>query len=116
MVALPSIATGVPFKNFTEYSKISPAEVLATLPLERSTFGEPASAASVEVFITTEDDSETPFSVIVPVKSLSLPRVTIVSPLISEATSTFDDPPDVNVAVLKRLLIQEHRYLRQNLK
>jgi hypothetical protein len=33
----------------------------------------------------------------VPVESLSLPRVTIVSPLISEATSTLVVPPEVNV-------------------
>ena len=30
--------------------------------------------------------------------SLSLPRVIIVSPLMSEATSTFDDPPEVSDA------------------
>ena len=92
----PSIATGTPFKNFTENSKISPADELATLPLDKSITGEPASAASSAVLITTVDESETPFKVIVPVASLSLPRVTMVSPLISDATSTFDDPPEVN--------------------
>ena len=30
------MATGTPFKNLTEYSKISPAEELATLPLDKS--------------------------------------------------------------------------------
>ena len=97
MVTLPSIATGTPFKNFTEYSKISPADELATLPLDKSILDEPASAASSAVLITTEDESETPFRVIEPVASLSEPRVTIVSPLMSEATSTFDEPPEVNV-------------------
>ena len=78
IVAFPSIATGTPFKNFTEYSKISPADELAILPFDKSILGEPASAASVEVLITTELESETPFKVIVPVESLSLPRVTIL--------------------------------------
>ena len=97
IVTSPSIATGTPFKNFTEYSKISPADELATLPLDKSIFGGPASAASSAVLITTDDESETPLRVIDPVASLSLPSVTIVSPFISEATSTFDEPPEVNV-------------------
>ena len=73
MVAFPSMATGTPFKNFTEYSKISPADELATLPLDKSITGEPASAASSTVLMTTEDESDTPFKVMVPVESLSLP-------------------------------------------
>ena len=36
--------------------------------------------------------------VIEPVASLLLPKVIIVSPFISEATSTFEEPPDVNDA------------------
>ena len=98
IVVLPSIATGTPFRNLTEYSNISPADELVTLPLDKSILGEPASAASSAVLITTEDESDTPFKVIVPVASLSLPRVTMVSPLISEATSTFEEPPEENVA------------------
>ena len=56
------------------------------------------SAASSTVLITTDEESETPLRVIEPVALLSLPNVIIVSPLISEATSTFDDPPEVNDA------------------
>ena len=40
--------------------------------------------------------SETPLRVIEPVESLSLPRVITVSPSILVATSTFEEPPEVN--------------------
>ena len=46
IVTSPSMATGTPFKNFTEYSNISPASSALTVPDERSIFGEPSSAAS----------------------------------------------------------------------
>ena len=90
----PSVATGLPFKKFTEYSKISPAAAAVTVPDDKSTFGAPSSAAPSSVLITTEEESETPFNVILPVLSLSLPRVITVSPSILDATSTFDEPPD----------------------
>ena len=96
IVTSPSIATGTPFKNFTEYSKISPASAALTVPEERSITGEPESAASSAVLITTLEESDIPVRVIEPVESLSLPNVITVSPLISEATSTFEDPPEVN--------------------
>ena len=97
IVTSPSIATGTPFKNFTEYSKISPASEAVTVPDDKSTFGDPASAAPSNVFITTEEESETPFRVIDPVALLSLPRVITVLPFISEAISTFD-PSEVKDA------------------
>ena len=49
------------------------------------------------VFIDNNRRWNTPFKVIVPVESLSLPSETIVSPSILVATSTLDDPPEVNV-------------------
>ena len=48
--------------------------------------------------ITIVEESDIPFSVIEPVALLSLPSVIIVSPFISEATSTLDAPPEVNDA------------------
>ena len=96
IVTSPSIATGTPFKNLTEYSNISPASEAATVPLERSTFGAPASAESEDVLIVTS--SETPLRVIVPVESLLLPRLITVSPSILVTTSTFEEPPDVKDA------------------
>ena len=84
--------------NLTEYSNTSPASAAETVPEERSTTGAPASAASSTELITTDDESETPLRVIVPVLLLSLPRVITVSPSILEATSTLDDPPEVKVA------------------
>ena len=92
----PSVATGLPFKKFTEYSKISPAAAAVTVPEDKSTFGGPSSAAPSSVLITTEEESETPFNVILPVLSLSFPRVMTVSPSMLEATSTFELPPDEN--------------------
>ena len=93
IVTSPSVATGTPFKNSTEYSKISPAAAAVTVPEERSTVGEPESAGwSIDLRLTL-DASETPFNVIVLVLSFVLPKVTTVSPLISEATSTFVVPP-----------------------
>ena len=89
----PSIATGTPFSNLTEYSNISPASVAVTAPDDKSTTGLPASASSSTVLRTTEEESLTPVRVIVPVLSLSLPRVITVLPFISEATSTLEDPP-----------------------
>ena len=76
-----------------EYSKISPWLVPATVPEERSTVGEPASAASLTELILTLEESETPLSVIVEVLSFALPIVITVSPLISPATSTLVLPP-----------------------
>ena len=96
MVTLPSVATGTPFINLTEYSKTSPASAAVTVPELRSIIGAPESAASSTEFRTTEDESDTPLRVIVPVLSLSLPRLITVSPSMFEATSTFDVPPEVN--------------------
>ena len=93
IVTSPSIATGTPFSNLTEYSNTSPASVAVTEPVDKSVTGLPASAASSTVLITTEEESLTPVSVIVPVLSLSLPKVITVLPFISDATSTLDVPP-----------------------
>ena len=93
IVTSPSIATGTPFSNLTEYSNTSPASVAVIEPDDKSVTGLPASAASSTVLITTEEESLTPVSVIVPVLSLSLPRLITVLPFISEATSTLDTPP-----------------------
>ena len=93
ILTFPSVATGTPFINLTEYSNISPASEAATVPEDKSITGAPASAASSTAFTTTDEESETPFRVIEPVLSLSFPIVITVSPSIFEATSTFDDPP-----------------------
>ena len=61
MVTLPSVATGTPFINLTEYSKTSPASAAVTVPEERSITGAPASAASSTELMTTDDESDTPF-------------------------------------------------------
>ena len=98
IVTAPSIATGTPFSNLTEYSKISPAEVDATEPDDKSIFGEPASAASFNVVTLTREESETPVNVIVPVESLSLPKLIVVSPSIVETISTFEEPPELKLA------------------
>ena len=60
--------------------------------------GAPASAASSTELITTDEESETPFKVIVPVLSLSLPNVITTSPSMFEATSTLVEPPEVKDA------------------
>ena len=56
IVTSPSIATGTPFKNFTEYSKISPALVATVVPEDRSTLGEPVSVvgSSRDLILTLE--------------------------------------------------------------
>ena len=55
--------------------------------------------------MTTDDESETPLSVIVPVLSLSLPNVITVSPSIVDATSTFDEPPELKTMERQILLM-----------
>ena len=96
IVTSPSVATGTPFINLTEYSKISPAELAVTEPDDKSITGAPESADPSAELITTPEESDTPFKVIYPVLSLSLPSVITVSPSIVEATSTFVEPPDEN--------------------
>ena len=95
MVTLPSVATGTPLINLTEYSKTSPASEAVTVPDDKSTFGAPSSAAPSSELITTVEESETPLRVILPVLSLSLPSVITVSPSIVDATSTLEEPPEV---------------------
>ena len=94
MVTLPSVATGTPLINLTEYSKTSPASEAVTVPDDKSTFGAPSSAAPSSELITTVEESETPLRVILPVLSLSLPSVITVSPSIVDATSTLEEPPE----------------------
>ena len=53
MVTLPSVATGTPLINLTEYSKTSPASEAVTVPDDKSTFGAPSSAAPSSELITT---------------------------------------------------------------
>ena len=95
----PSIATGTPFSNLTEYSNISPAEAAVTAPEDKSTTGLPVSAAWFIDKTLTLEASETPFSVMVWVLSFTLPIVMTVSPLILEAWSTFVVPPVTYVLV-----------------
>ena len=69
IVTSPSLATGTPFANFTEYSNTSPSLEASTVPEDRSTLGDPSSASSSAVVIETEEESETPFKVIEYVES-----------------------------------------------
>ena len=79
------------------YEGTSSAAAAVTVPEERSTVGEPESAGWL--IDLSETVSETPLSVIVPVLSLSLPKVMTVSPLILEAISTLEVPPSAYAAV-----------------
>ena len=49
IVTSPSVATGIPLANFTEYSNTSPSAAASTVPEDKSTLGEPSSASSSAV-------------------------------------------------------------------